>query len=157
MSRKKSYSPRIVQADHKYQSSTVSKFINYIMVDGKKSIAEKVLYEALDILHAKMPHTLPLDLLNTAIDKVAPTVEVKSRRVGGATYQVPLEVRVARKSLLSMNWILAAARKRKDIGMGAKLAAELADALDNKGGAIKKRDDTHKMAESNKSFSHFRF
>ena len=104
-----------------------------------------------------MPHTLPLDLLNTAIDKVAPTVEVKSRRVGGATYQVPLEVRVARKSLLSMNWILAAARKRKDIGMGAKLAAELADALDNKGGAIKKRDDTHKMAESNKSFSHFRF
>lgn len=156
MSRKKSYVRRQIMSDAKYNCKTVAKFINHIMVDGKKSIAEKLLYTAMDIIKERSGGDL--SVLHDAIEKVSPAVEVKSRRIGGSTYQVPSEVSPFRKSLLGMRWIIEAASKRKDVfSMSKKLANEILEAVDGRGGAIKKREEVHKVAEANKSFSHFRF
>ncbi|MBS1211699.1 MAG: rpsG [Proteobacteria bacterium] len=127
-----------------------------LMEDGKKSVAEKIVYGALDFIEGKTGQN-SLEVLTKALENVQPVVEVKSRRVGGATYQVPVEVRPARRSALAMRWLIDAARKRSEKGMGMKLAAEVIDANENRGTAVKKREDTHKMAEANKAFSHYRW
>jgi small subunit ribosomal protein S7 len=134
----------------------LSKFMNMIMEDGKKSVAEKIVYGALDVIEAK-GHNESLDLVAKALENVQPRVEVKSRRVGGATYQVPVEVRPARRLALSMRWLIDAARKRNERTMAAKLAGELLDASEGRGAAAKKRDDTHRMADANKAFAHYRW
>jgi small subunit ribosomal protein S7 len=134
----------------------LSKFMNMIMEDGKKSVAEKIVYGALDVIEAK-GHNEALDLVAKALENVQPRVEVKSRRVGGATYQVPVEVRPARRLALSMRWLIDAARKRNERTMAAKLAGELLDASEGRGAAAKKRDDTHRMADANKAFAHYRW
>ncbi len=142
--------------DPKYKDQTVAKFINIIMLDGKKSIAEKIMYGALDIIKERGREDV-VEVFNTALENVSPGVEVKSRRVGGATYQVPVEVRPNRQMALAMRWLVAAARKRSEKSMTARLAGELMDASNERGSAFKKREDTHKMAEANKAFSHYRF
>ncbi len=134
----------------------LTKFMNMIMKSGKKSVAEGIVYGAFDIIEAK-GRGVPLDVLSRALDNVQPKVEVKSRRVGGATYQVPVEVRPARRVALAMRWLIDASRKRNERGMSAKLAGELMDASESKGSAAKKREDTHRMAEANKAFSHYRW
>jgi small subunit ribosomal protein S7 len=134
----------------------LAKFINTIMVDGKKSIAEKVVYGALDTVAERFKKD-PVETFEKALDNVRPVVEVKSRRVGGATYQVPVEVRADRRNALAMRWIKEAARKRGEKSMGLRLAGEIMDACENKGGAVKKREETHRMAEANKAFSHYRW
>ena len=134
----------------------LSKFMNMIMEDGKKSVAEKIVYGALDVIEGK-GHKETLELVSKALENVQPRVEVKSRRVGGATYQVPVEVRPARRLALSMRWLIDAARKRNERTMSAKLAGELLDASEGRGAAAKKREDTHKMAEANKAFAHYRW
>ena len=149
MSRRHSAVKRIVLPDAKYNDKVVAKFINNVMEDGKKAVAEKIVYSAFDILAAKTKQE--------AIDNVKPVVEVKSRRVGGATYQVPCEVRADRRQALAIRWIIAAAQKRSETTMTERLANELLDAFANKGSAVKKREDTHKMAEANKAFSHYKF
>ncbi|MEN8177350.1 MAG: 30S ribosomal protein S7 [Pseudomonadota bacterium] len=142
--------------DPKYGSELLAKFINMVMVDGKKSVAEKILYGALDqVLERRSGEAL--DLLNVALENVRPVVEVKSRRVGGATYQVPVEVRPNRRNSLAMRWLIDASRKRSEKSMAMRLAGELLDASENKGAAVKKKDDTHRMAEANKAFSHYRW
>ena len=156
MSRKRKAPVRKIYADPKYRSIVVSKFINSIMYDGKRSTAEKILYDALDKIKQKGKED-PLKVFNTAISNVKPNLEVRSRRVGGATYQVPIEVRPSRKQALAMRWIVEAARKRSEKSMSLRLAGELQDASQGKGAAVKKREDVHKMAEANKAFSHFRF
>ena len=155
MSRKRKAPKRKSYPDPKYQSEVISKFINSIMYDGKRSTAEKILYSALDKLKAKNQD--PLKVFNSAIGNVRPNLEVRSRRVGGATYQVPVEVKSNRSQALALRWILDASRKRKNKTMAEKLFYELMDASQNKGSAVKKREDTHKMAESNKAFAHFRW
>ncbi|MCG8102922.1 MAG: 30S ribosomal protein S7 [Candidatus Thiodiazotropha endolucinida] len=142
--------------DPKYGSELLAKFINMVMQDGKKSVAEKILYGALDTVVDKRGGE-PLDLLETALENVRPLVEVKSRRVGGATYQVPVEVRPNRRNSLAMRWLIEASRKRSEKSMAYRLAGELLDASENKGAAVKKKDDTHRMAEANKAFSHYRW
>ncbi|MES9847292.1 MAG: 30S ribosomal protein S7, partial [Candidatus Thiodiazotropha sp.] len=142
--------------DPKYGSELLAKFINMVMQDGKKSVAEKILYGALDAVVDKRGGE-PLDLLETALENVRPLVEVKSRRVGGATYQVPVEVRPNRRNSLAMRWLIEASRKRSEKSMAYRLAGELLDASENKGAAVKKKDDTHRMAEANKAFSHYRW
>lgn len=134
----------------------LSKFMNMIMQDGKKSVAEGIVYGALDVIEKK-GHSEALELVSKALENVQPRVEVKSRRVGGATYQVPVEVRPARRVALSMRWLIDAARKRNERTMAAKLAGELLDASEGRGTAAKKREDTHKMAEANKAFAHYRW
>jgi small subunit ribosomal protein S7 len=134
----------------------LTKFINMVMVDGKKSVAEKILYGALDSAVEKKGGEA-LELLESALDNVRPLVEVKSRRVGGATYQVPVEVRPNRRNSLAMRWLIDASRKRSEKSMAMRLAGELMDAAENKGAAVKKKDDTHRMAEANKAFSHYRW
>lgn len=134
----------------------LSKFMNMIMESGKKSVAEGIVYGALGVIEGR-GHVEPLDVLSKALENVQPRVEVKSRRVGGATYQVPVEVRPARRMALAMRWLIDASRKRSEKGMSAKLAGELLDAFENKGSAAKKREDTHRMAEANKAFSHYRW
>jgi len=134
----------------------LSKFMNMIMQDGKKSVAEKIVYGALDVIESK-GNSESLELVAKALENVQPRVEVKSRRVGGATYQVPVEVRPARRVALSMRWLIDAARKRNERTMAAKLAGELLDASEGRGAAAKKREDTHKMAEANKAFAHYRW
>ena len=156
MSRKRKAPIRKVYPDPRFHSEVVSKFINSIMYDGKRSTAEKILYDALDIIKKKNNED-PLKVFNNAISNVKPNIEVRSRRVGGATYQVPVEVKSSRGQSLALRWILDASRKRKNKSMSDKLFAELMDASQNKGSAIKKREDTHKMAESNKAFAHFRW
>lgn len=148
---------RKVLPDPKFHSEMLAKFINMLMESGKKSVAEKIVYGALDIVSAKQSTDEPLPVLETALDNVRPSVEVKSRRVGGATYQVPVEVRAVRRNTLAMRWILDAARKRGEQGMANRLAGEILDAAENRGTAVKKREDTHRMAEANKAFSHFRW
>jgi small subunit ribosomal protein S7 len=133
----------------------VARFINMVMKSGKKSVAEKIVYGAMDVISVKNPATL--ELVEKALGNVAPSVEVKSRRVGGATYQVPVEVRSSRRTALAMRWLIDSARKRGENTMPRKLAAELLDASENRGGAVKKREETHRMAEANKAFSHFRW
>ncbi len=156
MSRKRKAPIRKIYPDPKYGSVVISKFINSIMYDGKRSTAEKILYTALDKLKEKSKED-PVKIFNSAINNVKPNIEVRSRRVGGATYQVPVEVKSSRSQALALRWIMDATRKRKNKTMAEKLYFELLDASQNKGSAIKKREDTHKMAESNKAFAHFRW
>lgn len=156
MSRRASKHTKNVTADPLYQSTAVEKFICRMMVDGKKSISTKILYTAMEQIGKKTGEK-PLDAFNKAVDNVKPLVEVKSRRVGGATYQVPVEIRDDRKEALAMRWIIAAARARNGKNMAEKLAAELLDATNNTGAAYKKKEDTHRMAEANKAFSHVRW
>ena len=156
MSRRRVAAKREINPDPRFGSDTLSKFMNMIMVDGKKSVAERIVYGALDVIESK-GHSEPLDLVSKALDNVQPRVEVKSRRVGGATYQVPVEVRPARRLALSMRWLIDAARKRNERTMAAKLAGELLDASEGRGAAAKKREDTHRMAEANKAFAHYRW
>jgi small subunit ribosomal protein S7 len=148
---------RGVQADPKYRDETLAKFINVVMRDGKKSIAEKIVYGALEQVATKVKGEEPLEVFGRALDNVRPLVEVKSRRVGGATYQVPVEVRPARRNALAMRWLVDAARRRGDKSMRLRLANEVMEAAENKGAAVKKREDTHRMAEANKAFSHYRW
>tara|TARA_Y100000817_G_scaffold263097_1_gene218003 strand:- start:102 stop:569 length:468 start_codon:yes stop_codon:yes gene_type:complete len=155
MSRKRRAPKRKNYPDPKYKSEVISKFINSIMYDGKRSTAEKILYSALDKMKNKNQD--PIKVFNTAISNVRPNLEVRSRRVGGATYQVPVEVKSNRSQALALRWLLDASRKRKNKTMAEKLFFELMDASQNKGSAVKKREDTHKMAESNKAFAHFRW
>ena len=156
MSRKRKAPIRKVYPDPKFRSEIISKFINSIMYDGKRSTAEKILYSALDKLRSKNNED-PLKIFNTAIGNVKPNIECRSRRVGGATYQVPVEVKAKRAQALALRWIMDATRKRKNKTMAERLYSEIIDASQNKGSAIKKREDTHKMAESNKAFAHFRW
>ena len=156
MPRRREVPKRIILPDPKFGSELLAKFINTIMKDGKKSIAEKVVYIALDEIAAKKGND-GIEILDTALDNVRPSVEVKSRRVGGATYQVPVEVRASRQNALAMRWLVDAARKRGEKSMALKLAGELMDAAEKRGSAVKKREDTHKMAEANKAFAHFRW
>lgn len=156
MSRRRVAEKRDISADPKYGDQTLAKFINIIMKSGKKSVAEKIVYGALSEINSK-GNSEPLELFSKALENVKPIVEVKSRRVGGATYQVPIEVRQARSTTLAMRWLVDAAKKRNEKNMGLRLAGELLDASAEKGVAIKKREDTHRMAEANKAFSHFRW
>jgi small subunit ribosomal protein S7 len=156
MPRRREVPKRVILPDPKYGNVQLAKFINTIMVDGKKSIAEKVVYGALDKV-AERSKLDPLEAFEKALDNIRPVVEVKSRRVGGATYQVPVEVRSDRRNALAMRWIKEAARKRGEKSMGLRLAGEIMDAYENKGGAVKKREETHRMAEANKAFSHYRW
>ena len=156
MSRKKRAPIRKIYPDPKYHSMVISKFINSIMFDGKKTTAEKILYDALEKIKSKNNED-PLKIFNSAISNVRPNLEVRSRRVGGATYQVPVEVKADRGQALAIRWLLDAAKKRGDKSMQERLMKEFIDASTNKGSAIKKREDTHKMAESNKAFAHFRW
>ena len=155
MSRKRRAPKRKNYSDPKYRSEVVSKFVNSIMYDGKRSTAEKILYTALEKVKSK--NADPLKTFNSAVNNVRPNLEVRSRRVGGATYQVPVEVKANRSQALALRWLLDASRKRKNKSMSDKLFNELMDASQNKGSAIKKREDTHKMAESNKAFAHYRW
>lgn len=147
---------REVIPDPKFSSRLVAKFVNIMMHRGKKSTAERIMYGALDTMEERAKQD-PLKLFKQAVDNVKPTVEVKSRRVGGSTYQVPVEVRSERRTSLSMRWLILAARRRGEKSMADKLAAELLDASQNRGTAVKKREDTHKMAEANKAFAHYRW
>lgn len=156
MPRRREVPKREILPDPKFGNQTVTKFVNVIMVDGKKSVAEKILYNALDKASEKAKSDA-IELFEKALDNVRPVVEVKSRRVGGATYQVPVEVRASRRDALAMRWIVDAARKRNERSMTDKLAAEIFEATEGRGGAMKKREDVHRMAEANKAFSHFRF
>ena len=156
MPRRREVPKRIILPDPKFGSQILAKFINTIMRDGKKSIAEKVVYVALDEIAAKKGND-GMEVLEAALDHVRPSVEVKSRRVGGATYQVPVEVRASRQNALAMRWLVEAARKRGEKSMALKLAGELMDAAEKRGSAVKKREDTHKMADANKAFAHFRW
>ena len=156
MSRKKKAPKRIFYPDAKYQSLVLSKFVNFIMYDGKKAVAEKIVYGALDQIKNKTKDD-PIKVFNDAINNIRPNLEVRSRRVGGATYQVPVEVNTNRSQTLALRWLLDASRKRKNKTMAEKLFNELMDAYQRKGAAMKKREDTHKMAESNKAFAHYRW
>ncbi len=156
MSRRHTAEKRIVLPDAKFGDKVVAKFINNVMEDGKKAVAEKIVYSAFEIIAAKSKQDA-LKVFAEAIENVKPLVEVKSRRVGGATYQVPMEVRPDRRQALAIRWIIEAAKKRSETTMTDKLANELLDAFANKGSAVKKREDTHRMAEANKAFSHYKF
>ncbi|MFA5983929.1 MAG: 30S ribosomal protein S7 [Methylococcaceae bacterium] len=156
MSRRRVATKREIIPDPRFGSVMLSKFMNMIMESGKKSVAEGIVYGALGVIEGR-GHAEPLEVLSKALENVQPRVEVKSRRVGGATYQVPVEVRPSRRLALAMRWLIDASRKRSEKGMPAKLAGELMDAFENKGSAAKKREDTHRMAEANKAFSHYRW
>ena len=155
MSRKGSTPQRSVLPDPKHGSETIARFINMVMLSGKKSVAEKIVYGAMDVIGEKNPNVL--ELVDKALSNISPTVEVKSRRVGGSTYQVPVEVRASRRMALAMRWLIESARKRGENTMPRKLAAELMDAAESRGGAVKKREETHRMAEANKAFAHYRW
>jgi small subunit ribosomal protein S7 len=156
MSRRRVAAKRDILPDPKYGDLVLAKFINIIMKNGKKSVAEKIVYGALDVIIERLKSD-PMEVFNKALANIRPVVEVKSRRVGGATYQVPVEVRSNRQSTLAMRWLVEAARKRGEKSMGKRLAGELLDAFDNKGNAVRKREDTHRMAEANKAFAHYRW
>ena len=157
MPRKKIQNRRSVEADPKYNSVLVSRFTNGLMQDGKKTLARRMFYDAMAVVEEKMPDEEPMAVFETAMENVRPRVEVKSRRVGGATYQVPIEVRPERRNALAIRWIIGFAKSRSGQSMSSKLAAELMDAFNNRGASVKKRDDTHKMAEANKAFAHYRW
>jgi len=157
MPRKKLLDKRPVAADPRYNSVLVAKFTNGLMMDGKKSLARRLFYDAMDVVENKISEEEPLTVFETAMDNVRPRVEVKSRRVGGATYQVPVEVRPERRNALAIRWIISFAKSRSGQSMSDKLAGEILDAYNNRGAAVKKRDDTHKMAEANKAFAHYRW
>ena len=156
MSRRREVQKRDILPDPKFGSTQITKFVNMIMRDGKKSTAEAIMYKALGSISERGKGE-SLEVLDHALENVSPMVEVKSRRVGGATYQVPVEVRADRRVTLAMRWIIDAARKRGEKSMQLKLAGELMDASENRGSAVKKREDTHRMAEANKAFAHFRW
>ncbi|HBH30079.1 MAG: 30S ribosomal protein S7 [Desulfofustis sp. PB-SRB1] len=155
MARKKAAEKRVVEADPRYQSVLVTKFTNGLMQRGKKSLAMRIFYGAMDIVAAKVPGEEPLAVFEQAMENVRPRVEVKSRRVGGATYQVPIEVRQTRRNALAIRWIVNFAKSRSGRSMSEKLAAELLDAYNDRGASVKKREDTHRMAEANKAFAHY--
>jgi small subunit ribosomal protein S7 len=159
MSRRSQAPKRDLLPDPKHGSQRLTKFINMIMNHGKKSVAENIVYDALEQMAEKGSQTeeQAVEMLGQALENVKPSVEVKSRRVGGATYQVPIEVRQTRRDTLAMRWVIEAARKRSEKSMAQRLANELMDAADNRGSAVKKREDTHRMAEANKAFSHYRW
>jgi small subunit ribosomal protein S7 len=156
MPRRREVPERPTSPDPKYESKLVARFIRSIMRDGKKSTAEKLLYSAFDVIEKKSGEP-PLKMFEQALDNVRPMVEVKSRRVGGSTYQVPTDIRTSRRTALAMRWVIGFSRKRSEKGMASKLAGELLDAANNRGSAVKKKEDTHKMAEANKAFAHFRW
>jgi len=159
MSRRTQAPKRLLLPDPKHGSERLAKFINMVMKSGKKSVAENIVYDAIEQIAAKtnVAEEAAVESLGLALDNVKPAVEVKSRRVGGATYQVPVEVRPARRETLAMRWVIDAARSRSEKTMAQRLASELMDAADNRGTAVKKREDTHRMAEANKAFSHYRW
>ena len=156
MPRRRVAAKREILPDPKFGSQVLAKFVNMVMEDGKKSVAERILYGAMDTMTQKRGGD-PMEMLEQALENVRPMVEVKSRRVGGATYQVPVEVRPVRRNALAMRWLIEAARKRSEKSMAARLAGELMDAAEQKGSAVKKKEDTHRMAEANKAFSHYRW
>jgi small subunit ribosomal protein S7 len=156
MSRRHRAEKREIIPDPKFGDEVVTKFMNSIMYDGKKSVAETIVYGALDIVEQKLKSD-PLQVFKQALENVAPAIEVRSRRVGGATYQVPVEVRLERRQALAIRWLIQAARARNDKTMVDRLSAELIDASNNRGNAVKKREDTHRMAEANRAFSHYRW
>ena len=155
--RRRAAPKRKVIPDSKYESEIIAKFMNQLMVDGKKSIAESIVYGAFEQLEKDSKGEDTVEVFKKILDQVAPVVEVRSRRIGGATYQVPVEVRAKRRTALAMRWIVEAARNRKEKSMPARLAAELKEAKDGKGSAVKKKEDMHRMAEAKKAFAHFRF
>ena len=159
MSRRSQAPKRVILPDPKFGSELLAKFMNMIMNDGKKSVAERIIYGALERIsdRSSVPEERAVEMLQEALDNVKPVVEVKSRRVGGATYQVPVEIRPARRQTLAMRWLIDAARKRSEKSMAHRLAHELMDAAENRGTAVKKKEDVHRMAEANKAFSHFRW
>jgi small subunit ribosomal protein S7 len=156
MSRRHKAEKREINPDPKFGDLVVTKFMNAIMLDGKKSVAENIVYGAFDSVHGKSKQE-PLIVFHAALDNIAPHVEVRSRRVGGATYQVPVDVRPERRQALAIRWLIAAARKRNETTMVDRLSGELLDASNNRGSAVKKREDTHKMADANRAFSHYRW
>ena len=156
MPRRRVVAKRDILPDPKFGNITLAKFMNHVMVSGKKSLAERIVYGALETVESRLKKD-PIEVFEEALDNIAPMVEVKSRRVGGATYQVPVEVRPSRRTALAMRWLVDYARNRGEKSMAQRLAGEIADASQNKGAAVKKREDVHRMAEANKAFSHFRF
>ncbi len=156
MPRRRVVAKREILPDPKFGNITLAKFMNHVMVSGKKSVAERIVYGALDMVEERLKSD-PLEAFELALENIAPMVEVKSRRVGGATYQVPVEVRASRRGALAMRWMVDYARARGEKSMAQRLAGEVIDASQGKGGAVKKREDVHRMAEANKAFSHFRF
>ena len=156
MPRRREIAKREVLPDPLYNSQLVTKFVNVVMRDGKKSVAERILYDALEVIRERTQDD-PMKVFKKAVENVKPSVEVKSRRVGGSNYQVPVEVRPSRKLALSMRWIIQSAQKRGEKTMKLKLAGELSEAAENRGGAMKKKEDTHRMAEANKAFAHYRW
>ncbi|KZY70818.1 30S ribosomal protein S7 [Oleiphilus sp. HI0071] len=156
MPRRRVVAKREILPDPKFGSQLLAKFINHVMVSGKKAVAEKIVYDALDTVAGKSNQD-PMELFDKALESIQPMVEVKSRRVGGATYQVPVEVRPSRQMALAMRWLVEYSRKRGEKSMALRLAGEILDAAEGKGAAVKKREDVHRMAEANKAFSHYRF
>ena len=156
MPRRRVVAKREVLPDPKFHNQVIAKFINHVMVSGKKAVAERIVYGALDRVQAR-DGADPIETFDKALDAIAPMVEVKSRRVGGATYQVPVEVQPSRRNALAMRWLVDSARSRSEKSMAARLAGELMDAADGRGSAVKKREDTHRMAEANKAFAHYRY
>ena len=156
MPRRREVPKRVILPDPKYNDKLIAKFINSIMQDGKKSLSETILYDSFDIIEDKLKDD-PVSVFKKAIENVRPMLEVKSRRVGGSTYQVPIEVRHDRRQALAIRWIINFAKKRPEKSMDQKLAAELMDAFANRGGSVKKKEDTHKMAEANKAFAHYKW
>ncbi len=157
MSRRRVAEKREILPDPKFGDQVLAKFINMVMRSGKKSVAERIVYGAIETINEKQKEIEPLEVVEKALENVSPSVEVKSRRVGGATYQVPIEVRPKRRQTLAMRWIIDAARKRGEKSMPQRLAGELLDAVNQRGAAVKKREDTHRMAEANKAFAHYRW
>ena len=157
MSRKQTNFTREILPDPKFHNEMIARFINMVMESGKKSVAEKIVYGAIDTISDKNKTAEAVDLVEKALENVSPMVEVKSRRVGGATYQVPVEVRPKRRQTLAMRWVIDAARKRGEKNMPARLAGELLDAVEQRGAAVKKREEVHRMAEANKAFAHYRW
>jgi len=156
MSRRHAAEKREVLPDAKFGDTVLTKFMNNLMIDGKKSVAESIVYNALDRVEKRIKRS-PIEVFREALDNIKPSVEVRSRRVGGATYQVPVDVRPERREALAIRWLITAARKRNEKTMEERLAGELSDAVQNRGSAVKKREDTHKMADANKAFSHYRW
>lgn len=156
MPRRRVAAKRVILPDPKYKNTTLAKFMNHVMVSGKKSVAEQIVYGALERIQEKTGGD-PVEIFENALAAIAPSVEVKSRRVGGATYQVPVEVRPSRRTALAMRWLVDAARKRGEKSMAMRLSGEIMDAAESRGSAVKKREDTHRMADANRAFAHYRF
>ena len=157
MPRRRVVAKREILPDPKYHNQTVAKFINHVMVSGKKAVAERIVYGAFDRIQERDASADPVEMFENALEAIAPLVEVKSRRVGGATYQVPVEVRASRRTALAMRWLVESARARSEKSMAARLAGELMDANEGRGAAVKKKEDTHRMADANKAFAHYRY